>query len=262
MDPTAEPSRSPIEGPTPPAPRRRWSRFALAALGLAVLAVLVAALGGLGSRWALWSFRTGFQMLEWGVYLAIAAILVSFVAIVRTRPGQGRRGLSLALVALFVGLAVVYVPWNWQRTARNAPPIHDITTDLENPPEFSAIVPLRTDAPNPVEYGGPEVAAYQRQAYPDIRPLVLDLPRERAFQRALDSAHDMGWEIVNVDPEAGRIEATDRTFWFGFRDDVVIRLTPLNDRTVVDVRSVSRVGRGDVGTNARRVREYLETVEP
>lgn len=267
---TTEPV-GPVDRPPPPPPsespaaaetRPRWSRFALAAVALALIVGLLAALAGLGARWGLWHFRTGFQLLEWSVYGAIVTIIVAVIAIVRSRPGSGRRGLSLALIALVIGIAVAYVPWSWRRTARNVPPIHDITTDLENPPEFSAIVPLRADAPNPVEYGGPEVAAQQRQAYPDIRPLILDLPRDRAFQRALDAAEDMGWEIVSADADAGRIEATDRTFWFGFRDDVVIRLTPIEDRTVLDVRSLSRVGGSDVGTNARRIRKYLETVQP
>ena len=258
----------PVDTAPPPEPpvvvtrRPRWSRFALAAIALAAFVAVMAALAGLGARWGLWHFRTGFQLLEWSVYGAILTIVLAGIAVFRSRPGSGRRGLSLALIALVIGLAVAYVPWNWRRTARSVPPIHDITTDLENPPEFSAIVPLRADAPNPIEYGGPEVAAHQRRAYPDIRPLILDLPRDRAFQRALDAAEDMGWEIVSADAEAGRIEATDRTFWFGFRDDVVIRLTPIEDRTVLDVRSLSRVGGSDVGTNARRIRDYLETVEP
>lgn len=264
MDPSTDRIDEPVEPPPPSIETRRtrWSRFALASLGLALFAALLGALGGFGARWGLWHFRTGFQLLEWAVYLAIAALVVGLIAVVRTRPGHGRRGLSLALIAIVVALAVAYVPWSWRRTARSVPPIHDITTDLDNPPEFAAVVPLRANDPNPVEYGGPEVAAHQRRAYPDIRPLVLDLQMDQAFERALAAVHEMGWEIVDVDPAAGRIEATDRTFWFGFRDDVVIRLTPLNDRTVVDVRSLSRVGGGDAGTNARRVRDYLEAVEP
>lgn len=280
MDRTPPPPHDPTEptepaGPPPPLtreepeelheppapPRRRWSVVALAALGLALLAGLTAALAGFGSRWGAWHFRSGFQLLEWAAYGAIAAAVVALIAMVLTRGGRGKRGFSVAAVAFLLALAVAYVPWSWLRTARSVPPIHDITTDLENPPEFAAVVPLRTRAPNPVEYGGPEVAVQQRRAYPDIRPLVLDLPRERAFQRALDTAQEMGWEIVAASPSAGRIEATDETFWFGFKDDVVIRLTALNDRTVVDVRSLSRVGGGDAGTNAKRVRGYLKAVQ-
>jgi uncharacterized protein (DUF1499 family) len=253
---------TPADAPVAPAvaPRRPRSPLAVAAAVLALALAVLAVLAGFGSRWGWWHFRTGFDLLRWSVYGAIATMLLSLVALVVTRPGASRRGFPLALFALLVGMVVALVPWSWQQKARSVPPIHDISTDLNNPPAFVAVAPLRADAPNPMEYGGPEIAAQQREAYPDLQPLVLDLPRERAFQRALDSARGMGWEIVAADPAAGRIEATDQTFWFGFKDDVVIRLTPLGSRTVLDVRSLSRVGGSDVGANAERIREYLAEV--
>ncbi len=244
-----------------PAVRRPLSRVAVAAAGLAVGVTLLAALSGLGSRWGLWHFRTGFTLLRWSVYLGIFTILLSLVAVARTRPGSHRRGLPLALFALLVAGVVAAVPYSWQRQARGVPPIHDISTDTDNPPLFAEVLPLRADAANPAEYGGPEIAAQQNEAYPDIRPVVLNLPQDRAFQRALDAARSMGWEIVGSDPAAGRIEATDQTRWFGFKDDVVIRLTPSGERSILDVRSVSRVGRSDVGTNAKRIREYIAEVQ-
>jgi uncharacterized protein (DUF1499 family) len=137
------------------------------------------------------------------------------------------------------------------------PRIHDITTDTDHPPAFVAVLPLRATAPNTTDYGGPEVAAQQRSAYPDIQPALLELPPTQAFQRALAAARAMGWTIVAADSTAGRIEATATTFWYGFKDDVVIRLTPSDRGTRVDVRSESRVGGSDIGTNARRIRVYL-----
>ena len=238
------------------------SRIALVALGLAVAFGLLAMFAGLGSRWGLWHFRTGFNLLRYAVYGGLATLLLSLVAVIQTRPGGSRRGLPLALLALALSAMFVLIPWSWQRQARSVPPIHDITTDTDNPPEFVSILPLRADAPNSAAYEGDSIAAQQRQAYPDIRPVVLDLPPERAFQRALDAATDMGWEVVASDPASGRIEATDQTRWFGFKDDVVIRLTPSGNRTILDVRSVSRVGRSDVGTNAKRIRAYIDEVEP
>jgi uncharacterized protein (DUF1499 family) len=239
---------------------RPRSPIAVAAAALSLLVALAALLSGLGSRWGLWNFGMGFKILGWSARCAIAVAVLSLVAVLLTRPGGSRRGFSFALLGLVVSLVVVGIPYQFQRSARSAPPIHDITTDVNNPPQFVAVVPLRKDAANPVEYGGPEIAVQQQKAYPDIQPLLLQLPAARAFQRALDAAHSMGWDIVASDPASGRIEATAQTFWFGFRDDVVVRLTPIGGRTVVDVRSVSRVGRGDVGTNARRVREYLQKV--
>lgn len=239
---------------------RPLSRLALLAIVLAVAVGLLGVLAGFGSKWGWWTFRTGFDMLRWAAYGGIAVAALAIIAIIRTRPGGPRRGLSLALVALVAGLLLVGIPWQWRTRAQGVPPIHDITTDTENPPQFVAVAPLRADAPNPIEYGGPEVAAQQREAYADIQSLTLDEPRDEAFQRALAAAAEMGWEIVSADSTAGRIEATDETFWFGFKDDVVIRLTPVEDRTVLDVRSLSRVGGGDAGTNARRVRSYLDRV--
>jgi uncharacterized protein (DUF1499 family) len=239
---------------------RPWSRLALAALALALLVAALGALAGFGSQWGLWHFRTGFTLLRYAAYGGIAAAVLGSIAVFRARPGGPRRGFAAAFLAVVLGLLVVGIPWQTRRAAAGLPPIHDITTDTENPPEFVAIAPLRADAPNPLEYGGAEVAHLQRQAYPDIRPILLDMPPEAAFQRALDAVGRMRWDLVHSDPGAGRIEATDRTRWFGFRDDVVVRLTPVNGRTVVDVRSKSRVGRGDMGTNARRVRNYLQAV--
>ena len=147
---------------------------------------------------------------------------------------------------------------NQRRMAMTVPAIHDITTDTDDPPLFVAILPRRAGALNPPEYLGGEVAAKQREAYPDLQPLVVDEPIAEVFADALEEVKDKGWELVAADREAGRIEATATTFWFGFKDDVVLRFRAEGpSRTRVDMRSKSRVGKSDVGTNARRIREFL-----
>ncbi len=174
----------------------------------------------------------------------------------------GRSGVvRLALVGVGLGLAVFGWPWYLSWTAKSLPAIHDISTDTETPPQFSAIVPLRASAANPSTYGGAEIARQQRQAYPDIRSLHLPLAPDQAFRRAQDVVRRLRWSPVAEDREAGLIEASDRTFWYGFIDDVVIRIAPEGSGSLVDVRSVSRVGRGDVGTNARRIRRFLAAVK-
>lgn len=240
---------------------RRRSRLAIFVALLALAAAAAALLSSFGTRWEWWHFRTGFTMLRWAAYSGIAAAVVSLVALYRTRPGAPLRGFPLALFALILALATFVVPWQVQRMGQRLPPIHDITTDPENPPEFVAIAPLRADAPNPTEYGGPEIAAQQREAYPGIEPLHLSVAPQEAFDAAFAAAREMGWNIVAADSAALRIEAVDETFWYGFEDDVVVRLTPADGGTVLDARSVSRVGRGDLGVNARRVRAYLDEVE-
>ncbi|HEY8518987.1 MAG TPA: DUF1499 domain-containing protein, partial [Gammaproteobacteria bacterium] len=117
--------------------------------------------------------------------------------------------------------------------------------------------------PNTTVYGGSEdmtperLAQLTRQAYPDLTTLTLDVPPEVAFQRALAAVNELGWELVAQVPADGRIEATDTTFWFRFKDDVVIRIRPSGAGSEIDARSLSRVGRGDAGTNARRLREFF-----
>jgi uncharacterized protein (DUF1499 family) len=163
---------------------------------------------------------------------------------------------AAAAIAVVVGIAAFAVPWTFQSRARWVPPIHDITTDTEDPPRFVAVLARRAGAANSADYEGAKVASQQKSAYPDIAPIRLPDPPDRAFERALDAARSLGWEIVAAEPKDGRIEATDTTRWFGFKDDVVIRVRPDGAGSRADVRSVSRVGRSDVGANAARIRRF------
>jgi uncharacterized protein (DUF1499 family) len=230
----------------------RFRSFGGVVLAVAVAAGLVLLVTGPGYRLGIWPLRTAFTLLRAGAIAGVIAALLAGVALWRA---HGRD--ALAAVALIVGLAAFVVPFRFQRLAAAAPPIHDISTDTANPPSFGAIVPLRTEAPNSLEYSQ-DAARQQRNAYPDIKPLILEVPAAQVFERALVAAREAEWEIVEANADTGRIEAIDTTTFFGFKDDIVVRLTPLETRTVVDVRSVSRVGRGDAGTNARRIREFLE----
>jgi len=228
--------------------------FGAAALLAALASGLLLLLTGPGYRIGVWPLQTAFTLMRWSVYGGVIALVLAGVGLWRNR------GRSLfGALAVVVALATVAIPLRWQQIARGAPPIHDITTDTANPPTFEAVVPLRKDARNPLDYSQ-EVARQQREAYPDIKPLVLEIPAAQVFDRAMRAARDAGWELVNASAESWRIEATDTTTFFGFKDDIVVRLTPIGSRTVVDVRSVSRVGRGDAGTNARRIREYLAAI--
>ena len=187
---------------------------------------LAAMVAGIGNRFGWWDFHTGIRFLKWAAY-----------------------GEALA------------IPASMWMIAHRAPPIHDITTDTENPPKFVAIVKLRKDASNPVEYGGQQVAKLQRMAYPDIGPLIIDDSPARAFELAFETAQKMGWEIANADTDNGLIEATATTFWFGFKDDVAIRITAQEHGSRIDVRSVSRVGISDIGTNAKRIRTFVKLLK-
>lgn len=239
---------------------RPFSRVAISGFLLALLAGAALLLAGVSHRLQWLDFRSALTLFRWAAYGGAAAALLSLLGLIVARPGSARRGFPLAMLGLVIGLVVVGIPWQLWQKAQRLPFIHDITTDLENPPAFVAILPLRADAPNPAEYGGPEIATQQRAGYPDLGPLTLQEPPPQAFTRALDAARAMKWEIVASEPTEGRIEATATTFWFGFKDDVVVRVTPTGGGSRVDVRSVSRVGRSDVGANAERITAYLARI--
>jgi uncharacterized protein (DUF1499 family) len=244
---------------------QRWRRATVAAasagVALALLAGLALLVAGPGHRFGLWSFGTAFALIRWAAYGGIAAALVSAAALILAPMRGQRRGMFRALAGLIVGLITVGVPSYYLYAARSVPPIHDISTDTEDPPAFETILPLRAQAPNPATYGGPAVAAQQRAAYPDIAPADYPVDTQAAFEAALAAARELGWTVVAMDEAAGRIEAIDRTFWFGFVDDIVIRVRPTDAGSRVDIRSVSRVGVSDIGTNAARVRAFLAALE-
>ena len=243
--------------------RRKIARVAnsILAFTLGAVALLTMPAAGLAYRMGLAGLPGALlQGMRWAAYLGIAAIVVSAVSMMLASRRRVRHGIALAAAGLVLGALAVVIPLSWQNRARSVPPIHDITTDTSDPPMFERVVPLRADAPNTLDYDE-NVGAQQRAAYPDVVPLTLPLPADAAFARALETARDAGWDIVDADQEARRIEATDTTFWFGFKDDVVIRVRPQGEGARVDVRSVSRVGRSDVGTNARRIRDFLASLQ-
>lgn len=239
-------------------PHKSLFTFTVVSLLVAVTAIGLLILAGIGYRLQWWELGTAFGLLRWGAYLGAAAAVMGAIALALLL-WLGPRILAVpAGLALLAGGIGAAVPWAWQEQARSVPPIHDISTDTTTPPAFVAIAPLRRGAPNPVEYPGEETAKAQREAYPDIRPLRFSAAPERVFLAAADTVAELGWELVDTDETQGRIEATDTTRWFGFRDDVVIRIRPENGQTRLDVRSKSRVGRSDVGTNAKRIRGFRE----
>jgi uncharacterized protein (DUF1499 family) len=232
------------------------SRLA-AALGVGSLLGLAAA--GPLHHLGLLGLAGAFGLLKWSLYATLATLALSIVGLIvdaRRWTSMRTAGAAMALSLVAIG-SLGAIVWKGLRV----PAIHDITTDTIQPPPFLAILPLRAGALNPTGYGGPDVAAKQQQAYPDIVPLLLNIPPGRAFDRALAAAKAKGLDIAASDPAGGRIEATDTTFWFGFKDDVVVRVTPQPTGSRVDVRSLSRVGGGDLGTNAARVRAFLAAVQ-
>ena len=245
--------------------QHKISKWAVSSVIFGMVGAVLLALAGYGYQWNWWGLGTAFTWLLPGS--GVLALIGFSLAIVfgfarKNNPQKG--GTSLVVLGLIFSIGVMGTIGYWFNEAQKYPAIHDITTDIENPPKFRAIVPLRADAPNDTTYGDQEKADKQRNAYPDIKTLYLDTEYDEGFDRALAAAEQMPWEkIVTKDKDSGIIEAYDKLPWFGFIDDVVIRVdtTATADSTQIDVRSVSRIGRSDIGVNAQRIRNYLDVIK-
>lgn len=229
-------------------------RYLLLIIGTAAVAA-----APLGSRTGLLPVTAALALFALGLLVSLWALARGVLWVLRRRGSELQQ--NRAAIALSLAAGVIVVPAATILPTVGTPPIHDITTDTEDPPLFDAIVAIRGDESNPLEYRGPELAATQRAAYPDIQPLVVGRPPDEVLDMSRTVAEDFGWEIVTVDPDRGFMEATDTTYWFGFKDDVAVRLRPVgDDATRVDVRSISRFGGGDMGANAARIRRFLEAL--
>lgn len=249
--------------------------------GLAILVAVVgiglglyALTGPLGVWLGMADFRAGFAVLQrvnpiadWIAIVGLIVSVTAFVGASSLKWGNSIRFAGFALAGTVIAALAYFIPESF-RPPEGTPPIHDITTDTMNPPQYVAIAPLRADAPNSMEYGSgtlgggneltPELLRQlQQEAYPDIVPQRFNEPVDEVFDRALAAAENLGWEIVAAVREEGRIEATDTTFWFRFKDDVVIYVARQGSETVLNARSLSRVGTSDVGKNAARLREFF-----
>ena len=234
-------------------------KIARIALAASLVELVLLLIGGPGARLGLWEFPFGFQLLRYALYFGVAGAVLG--ALFLLIPATRRNRITGLVFAVIIGVAVATVPLQMRSMVQQYPFIHDVTTDTENPPRFVDILPLRADAPNPAEYAGEEVAQQQRSGYPQLAPLHSSLEPSELFDHALANARDQGWEIVAAEPESGRIEATETTFWYGFKDDIVIRIQPEESGSRLDVRSKSRVGGSDLGANAERILAYLSDLK-
>ncbi|MDX1648313.1 MAG: DUF1499 domain-containing protein [Myxococcota bacterium] len=239
--------------------RRSWLAFAAAFLG--GLGLFDVVLGPLLIQLGWVSPLFGFQWLfGLGLLEGVAALLLGLGALWTTRPSAGRAGRPLAWFAVAAGGLLVAVGLAAAAPGFGLPAINDITTDPEDPPRFVAAREAPANRGREMAY--PEAfAPQQRAAYPDLEPVRVSSPPRRALELAEETARSLGWEVVAVDPEAGRLEARETSTVFRFVDDVVVRVRPApGGGSVVDVRSKSRDGRGDLGANAARIRAFVQAL--
>ena len=193
------------------------------------------------------------------------SILVGFAAFVAIWQ-NGTRGMSRILLAFLIDALVLAYPAYLALQYRKLPPIHDITTDPIDPPRFEALARLRTgEGTNTAVYAGLYSAELQRKAYPDIEPVDIQIPVQRAYEIALQLVHKRKWLVIDERPpqpplRPGRIEAVARTPIMGFREDVAIRIAPDGDDSRVDIRSASRYFESDLGSNAARVSKFADDI--
>lgn len=232
-------------------------RLARMAFIAACMSALIVTAAGPLHRYLGVDIEAAIAIFRYGFYVAVAGIALGLATIVPTRPGDRRRGFVAALLAIVIGGAGAWVPVSWFLHAQQLPGINDISTDTANPPALVATLPLRRDAANPAAYPGAATAALQRAAYPDIVTVVLPVPPAEAFKRVDRVATALDWDVVARAPAEGRLEAVETSEWFGFRDDVVVRIRADGAGSRIDIRSKSRVGESDLGVNARRIRDFI-----
>jgi hypothetical protein len=232
----------------------------LLALVLACAGLIGALASGLGVRGGLWDFRKGFTILRWSVHAAGTASIVAALALLALKFAGDALWEPRAVAALLLGLVVFAVPYFTVREFRKIPTVADATTNVEDPPEFVALVSVRErTAQNPLAYRREEAAVPQAQYFPDLQTLESVKTPAEVVIAAKAAVEAMGLELVAADPAAGRLEATETSLWFGFKDDLILRARTRPDGgTLIDIRSASRVGRLDGGVNGKRVQRLLE----
>jgi len=203
----------------------------------------------------------GFRLFLLGALAGLLALVLGAVGLWHTRASTGRAGRRQAVAGMLLGLALVAIVASAVGSAGPVPAINDITTDPDDPPVFVAATELPGNQGRDLSYPV-AFAAVQRGAevYADLDTLELGVAPAEAFARVDAAARILGWEVTRSDPEAGVLEATETSTVFRFVDDVVVRVRPANGGSEIDVRSKSRVGRGDVGANAARIRRFFEAV--
>lgn len=240
----------------------KWpGHIALIGILSAGLAILCALVAGPGYRFALLDVGAALGLTLIAVIFGVVAFLAGVIATFMMRNKKQRRYYRAAIVAVVIGILFTANFLAWFEKARAVPPIHDISTDIADPPVFKDLIPLRDRAINPPEYDGPEVARQQLEAYPAVKSLYSSVSCDGVIATAQKIAEDMGWQVISTDTtdaEECHMEAVATTGWFGFKDDVVLRVRDNGFESTIDIRSKSRVGVSDLGTNAGRILDFSE----
>lgn len=235
---------------------RRISAFAM---WLAIAAVAVALIGTTLARYDVIGKLPGFMSFIYSSMASGAVAVIAVVAVLMNwRTGWPAAG--KALVALVIAVAGFSALILLRSTAANYPFIHDVTTDLENPPTYAALS-IPADNLRGVDTVEKWMAEH-RKGYGDLTGITLDMSPAEVIAKAERLAESRGWTVEGAEPEEGRMEAVAYASWLRFEDIVVVRATPVGEgQTRVDMRSISRVGQSDLGENAKRIRAFLADLQ-
>lgn len=245
------------------------SRVATLAAGLGIAGALALVLGPVAIQLQAASPFVGFRIFGLGLLFGLLALIFGCWGLWRTRAASGRAGRERAALGTGLGTTIVAVTLFGAGSGLSAPPINDITTDLDDPPVFVAAQEFEVNRGRDFAHAGEELARRQRAAYPDLAPIRVSQAPDAVWGRAIAVAEDLGWEIVARDRSARVFEAVQVTRIFQFVDDIVVRVRPAypgsTDETgpagsTVDVRSKSRDGKGDIGANAARIRAFRDAL--
>jgi hypothetical protein len=255
------------------APRRTdWPRWiTIAALLFGVGGALAAVIAAVGAGSGAWHFRGAFTVLRYAFFAAIAGAVLGLVGLIAARRVRKARLMLPNLIAIVAALAFVLFLGQQIRTARSVPAIHDVATDLDDLPQFTRLTVREDNLENVPDMDRAELKALgaearwkaiHREAYGDLKSVRVPMSVEDTIRRAGQLARDRGWSIAREDQQAGVLEATATTLFFRFKDDVVVRARAApGSGSIVDMRSISRVGGSDVGVNAERVRDFLHDLQ-
>ncbi len=236
----------------------RWSRR------VAVFAAQVVIISVLLHRFDLLGTKVATNLLGFGALGGLLALALAGISLVRIW-SQGLLGGGHAIAGVAIGLALLAGPLWYVPDLLTRPKINDITTDSQSPPQFEKIIAIRGKDANTTGYSGDRLAELQIQAYPDIRPMVLERSAEETFDLAYEAVTKLGWEIISERKpdgnQTGQIEAVARTLLMGYPDDIVIRVSAGTGEAKIDVRSASRYGEHDFGANAKRIRRLFTEVK-
>jgi len=228
------------------------------AFGLAALAAFACGPALALLEWA--SAFVAFRIFGLGLLLGLVALLLGAVGLWQTRAANGVAGRRKAVVGILCGLLPLSIAAAAAGSSSDVPLINDITTDTQDPPRFRAAATDDANSGRDLSYPGEEFAAQQRSGYPDLAPIRVSDAPDAAFLRSVEAAEGLGWKVTVQDRATGRFEAIAVTRVFGFVDDIAVRVRSDGAKSIVDVRSKSRDGRGDMGANAARIRAFRDAL--